>query len=249
MGSTDDSTPRKGHTESVQLLGKSVNWLVAALLVLGGALFGAVGIFLNSVASRAEIARLVAQGTIESGALTEIELVNVTYALVWWGGLGLAAIGALLIASGVGFLLYRRRTRQRRMERDATSPATTTAAVVGAAVTIVASFLPFSPIFGGVVAGYLEHGGRMRSVRVGGLSGIVASVPITVIFVFLIGGLFVASAEVSLGVGWGVVVLVSGVLLLSAVVYMVLLGALGGYVGAYIRDGRSPADEVHSPFS
>ena len=241
MSGTDDTAVQGSRGETTQVLGRTVDWVVTALLVLGGMLFGLVGVFLNSVTNRAEIARLVADGTIESTVLSDAELVDVTYAMAWWGGLGLAVMGAVLVVGGVGFLAYRRRVRRRREETDVTTPDTTTNAIVGAVVSVVGGFIPFSPILGGAVAGYLERGDRTAGARVGGLSGLVASVPIFVLFAFLIGGLFVVSAEISFGLGAASVALVLAIALFVAVVYMVLLGAVGGYIGAYLNEDRTTA--------
>jgi hypothetical protein len=245
MSDTDSPSVEDGRTET-QVLSKSVDWLVTAVLIFGGVLLGLVGLLFNVAADRAEIARLVAEGTIESTVLTEAELVDATYAFAWWGGLGLAAIGALLVVGGVAFFAYRRRTRRRRAELGITGPDTTTNAIVGAVVTVLVSFVPFSPVLGGAVAGYLEGGSRTQGARAGGLSGAVASLPIVLLFAFLIGGLVVAAAEISFGFGAGFVALILAISLLFAVAYMVLLSALGGYIGVYLSDERSTTDD-HSP--
>ena len=247
MSSTDDFQAQGSEREPTEVLGKSVDWLVTAVLVVSGFLAGLVGVFLNSVANRDEIARLVAEGTIESTVLTDAELVDATYAMAWWGGLGLAVTGVLLLVGGVGYLRYRNRTRRRRAETGVTGPDTTTSAIVGAVVTVLTSFIPLSPILGGAVAGYIERGERMQGAKAGGLSGVVASVPIIVLFLFLIGGLFLVASEVSFGVGAGFVALVLAVALVFAVAYMVLLSAVGGYIGAYIRDDRPSVGDERSP--
>jgi hypothetical protein len=246
MSETDTPSVGDGSTET-QVLSKGVDWLVTAILVLGGLLLGLLGLLFNSVADRAEIARLVAEGTIESTVLSDAELVDATYAVVWWGGLGLAVMGALLVVGGIGFFAYRRRTRRRRAELGITGPDTTTNAIVGAVVTVLTSFIPFSPILGGAIAGYLEGGSRMNGARAGGLSGAVASLPIVLLFVFLIGGLVIASAEVSFVVGAGVVALILAISMLVAVTYMVLLSAVGGYIGVYLSDERAQTGDDHSP--
>ena len=69
---------------------------------------------------------------------------------------------------------------------------------LGAVVTVVLSFLPFSPLLGGMVAGYLEGGERGDGVRVGAIAGAIALVPLVafglLVSVFgafyLLGGLF-----------------------------------------------------------
>lgn len=247
MSDADGRRGQGGEAGSGQVLDKSIDWLVTAVLVLGGFLVGFVGIVLNRTANRADIARLVAEGTVESTVLSEAELVDVTYAVAFWGGLGLAVLGAVAVVGGVVFFRYRRRTRRRRLEMGVTGSDTLTNAILGAVVTVVTSFIPLSPILGGAVAGYLQRGPRTDGARVGGLSGLVASIPIFVLFVFLIGGLFIVSAEVSVGAGTGVVAFVLGISMLVAVGYMVMLSAIGGYVGVYLRGERATADDQSPP--
>jgi hypothetical protein len=245
--SARESSQRRGDCRDTQTLSAAVDWLVAGALVVAGLLAGLVGISLNAAVDRAELARLVADGTIESGTFSDAELVDVMYALAWWGGLGLAVMGLLFVGGAIAFLFYRRRTRKRRAERGVTSPDTATNAIVGAVVTVVTSFVPFSPVLGGAVAGYLQGGERMQGARVGGLSGLVASLPVVVLFVFLVGGLLVVSAQVSAGIGAGVVAALAAIALAIAVVYTVVLSALGGYVGVYVSGQRSTASDDHSP--
>jgi len=106
-------------------------------------------------------------------------------------------------------------------------------AVVGAVVTVVTSFLPLAPVLGGAVAGYLQ---RRDGLAVGALSGLLAAVPLVVVL-----GLFLGAITAFLGVDFpprgllGVGFL--GVLLLGlVVVYSVLFGAAGGYLGVYIYE-------------
>jgi hypothetical protein len=246
---SDQGSPqRQEHNgEGTRTLSTAVDWLVAGVLVLAGLLAALVGVGLNTTVDRAELARLVADGTIESGVLSDAELVDVAYALAWWGGLGVAVMGLLFVGGAVAFLFYRRRTRRRRAERGITSPDTATNAIVGAVVTVVTSFVPFSPVLGGAVAGYLEGGERMGGARAGGLSGLVASLPVVVLFVFLVGSLFVVSAQVSVGIGAGVVALLAAVALAIAVLYTVVLSALGGYIGVYVGERRSTGSDDYPP--
>lgn len=253
MAETDDATGgdrtgrrRDGTERGETRLGKGVDWLVTGLLVLAGLLGVLLGVFLNAAADRDEIVRLVAEGTVESTVLTDAELVDVTYALVWWGGVGVAVTGLLLVVGGVAFMGYRRRVRRRRAETGVTGPDATTNAIVGAIVTIVTSFVPLSPILGGIVAGYLQKGERMDGVRVGGLSGLVVSLPLVFLFAFLVGGLFVVSSEVGTGVEVVTVAVGFGIGLLVAVLFVVVLSAIGGYVGSYLA-GRGGASEERQP--
>lgn len=106
-------------------------------------------------------------------------------------------------------------------------------AVIGAVVTVVLSFTAFSPLLGGGVAGYLQRGDRAGGIRIGALSGVLAAVPLLLLFL-LVGFVFTGTM---IGGGMGVpgrfvVVLVVGVIL--ALVWTVGLSAIGGYLGVYI---------------
>jgi hypothetical protein len=110
-----------------------------------------------------------------------------------------------------------------------------TNAVLGAVTTVMTSFVPFSPILGGAVAGYVQRGERRDGATVGALSGLAVGLPVTVLFGFLVAGLATVSLEFAL---------VGGVLLLIALLVSVLstvaLSALGGYLGV-IASERRPA--------
>ena len=246
MTETDDSTVQRG-SDTARALGKGVDWAVTAVLVLGGLLLGLLGFFLNAAVDRAEIAELVAEGTLQSAVLSDAELVDITYALAWWGGVGLAVVGLLLVVGGVAFVTFRRRIRTRRAELGVTGPDTTTNAIVGAIVTVVTSFVPISPVLGGLVAGYLQKGERMDGARVGGLSGLVVSAPIALLFVSLIIGLFGVSTEVGAGFGAGLVAVALAIAAIVAVLYMVVLSAIGGYIGVYLVDEREQAEDEQTP--
>lgn len=114
-------------------------------------------------------------------------------------------------------------------------------ALIGAVVTVVVSFIPFSPVLGGGVAAYLDEADANGGVRIGAISGVVASVPlllgslllVAVLGFFTVGG--PGSGAVAFGVGGALIVLVFGLLL---VLYTVGLSALGGYLGSYPVDER-----------
>lgn len=111
-------------------------------------------------------------------------------------------------------------------------------ALIGAVVTVVVSFVPFSPILGGGVAGYLQHGSREEGVKVGAISGVIATIPV------VLGVLLIASFFAIVPAGMGSVRFALGGLVLALVtflvagVYTVGLGAVGGYLGAYLAEDR-----------
>ncbi|QAU14224.1 hypothetical protein EKH57_17000 [Halorubrum sp. BOL3-1] len=114
-------------------------------------------------------------------------------------------------------------------------------AVVGAAASVLLSFTGISPLLGGAVAGYLNDDGTGDTdggLRVGALSGAIASIPIVgflllvlVILPFL--GFFGFPLEFGLAVG-GLAVL-AAIAVLGGVAYTVVLGALGGLLGVYLK--------------
>jgi hypothetical protein len=109
-------------------------------------------------------------------------------------------------------------------------------ALLGAAVSIVAGFVPLSPILGGGVAGYLNRGRREDGLRVGAVSGAIAAIPIVLILALVFGGLSVVSV-VDRATGGLLVFLF--LLVFTVVVAMLVsagLSALGGYLGVYIRE-------------
>lgn len=243
MTETDDSAVQPGNSDTTEVLGKGVDWAVSAFLVLGGLFLTLGGGFLNAAANRTTIAELVAEGTIQSTVLSDPELVDVSYALAWWGGVGLAVVGLLMLVGGVAFFFYRRRVRRRHTEVGVAGPDTTTNAIVGAVVTLVASFVPLSPILGGIVAGYLQRGERTAGARVGGLAGLVAAVPIVLLFVSLIVGLVGVSTEFGAGVEASFITAVLAVGALISVLYLIALSAIGGYLGVYLYDERGSVDD------
>jgi len=113
-------------------------------------------------------------------------------------------------------------------------------ALIGAVVTVVVSFIPFSPVLGGGVAAYLSDADADEGIRIGAVSGIIASVPLLLLGLFLVSvlGFFAVSGPGGGGMAFGfgglLAVLVVG---LIAVAYTVGLSALGGYLGSYFVDG------------
>lgn len=116
---------------------------------------------------------------------------------------------------------------------------TTFHALVGAVVTVVLSFVPFSPVLGGGVAAYLNDADGGEGLRIGALSGVIASIPLFLVGVLVVVALSVF-AIVGPGHGPGAALGIAGLLLvlvvggLFALLYAVGLSALGGYLGAYL---------------
>jgi len=110
-------------------------------------------------------------------------------------------------------------------------------AVIGAVATaILNSFVPFAPLLGGAVAGYLEGGTRSDGLRVGTISGLIGLVLSVVVFgfVFFVFSLFLLGAGAPRLFGaLGLLVLVFGAVV--GAVYVVGLSAVGGWLGNYVK--------------
>lgn len=107
-----------------------------------------------------------------------------------------------------------------------------THAFIGAAVTIVTAFVPFSPLIGGGVAGYIHE---KDGWQVGALSGLIAAIPFALL-VALAAAFFVIVPTPAEGLRF-LLVLFAGTLLGTSV-YTVAFGAVGGYVGEYLARER-----------
>lgn len=116
--------------------------------------------------------------------------------------------------------------------RGESTPNTALNAVVGGVVTAgTALFVPFSPVFGGAVAGFLEGGDSDAGLKVGTLAGLVATLPLLLV---VLAGLAVLPI---FGPPRGAVgVLLVGLLLFVLIgAYTVGLSALGGVIGTYLE--------------
>jgi hypothetical protein len=103
-------------------------------------------------------------------------------------------------------------------------------AVIGAVATIGLSFTGISPVLGGALAAYLDGGDTRNGLRVGAISGAIASLPVAGIL--LIGVLFLFTGDLGIAVGGILFVLV---IVAIAVGYTVALSALGGAIGSYLK--------------
>jgi hypothetical protein len=110
-------------------------------------------------------------------------------------------------------------------------------AVIGVVASVVLSFIPFSTLLGGAVAGYLEGGTSRDGVVVGAISGvlglIIGAVFFFVFVVFL--GVFAIGAGAPPGLsGAGIFLLL--VFAALAGLYTVGLSALGGLLGNFAKN-------------
>lgn len=111
--------------------------------------------------------------------------------------------------------------------------------LIGGLTSIVLAFLPFSPLIGGFVAGYLHDADRSAAIRVGALAGLVALVPLLLIgmgiLLFVGGGLAFAGASRA---GFGFIFIIFAIFVAGtlALLYTVGISAAGGYLGAIVAE-------------
>ena len=103
------------------------------------------------------------------------------------------------------------------------------AAVLGAAVTVIGIQLPLSPLFGGAVAAIVRPDPSDEGVRIGALAGILATVGL-----FALGSLNAPALAIPEARGM-VNSIYFGLLVLVVVVYVIILSALGGFLGLVFR--------------
>lgn len=103
-------------------------------------------------------------------------------------------------------------------------------ALIGAAVSIVLAFLPFSTVLGGGVAGYLQGGEYADGAKVGAISGVFAAIPFAFLLVFA--GVFLLAVPVRFALALAAFAVT---LLLVLSLYTVGLSALGGVLGVYVK--------------
>lgn len=235
---------RKEPTTGRTLLGAALGAIIGTLLfivpgstVLGGAVAGYAGG--GSNARTAATGALAGAFMFVPAAIVVTGFGGVVLPGEWFAG---AAVGVVLAAmavytvalAAVGGLVGGYVARADRLEVSASTAGAGSPlwhGVIGGIVAIVLSFIPYSTVLGGAVAGYLEGGTLRDGAVVGAIAGIVALVPLTVVALFLLGvfGLFAGLAGVAAGL---LVVLVLAV----GLVYTVGLGVVGGVVGAYLAD-------------
>lgn len=127
------------------------------------------------------------------------------------------------------------------MSTQPSSDGRLTNALIGAVVTVVLSFIPFSPVLGGAVAGYLHE---RDGPRIGAVSGAIAAIPVVLLAV--LGMLFFAVitiAPVGDPLGAQITFLLVTLLVVGVILaYVVGLSAVGGIVGVALAE-RSDREE------
>lgn len=122
-------------------------------------------------------------------------------------------------------------------------------AVIGAVASIVLAFLPFSPVLGGAVAGYLERSQNdTQSLKVGAISGLMAAIPIIVGFGLLLGSVAIAATVGGEPVSGALFAVIVAVVVLFSLVFIVGFSAVGGLLGGviYRREGARGGEREQS---
>lgn len=212
-----------------------VDWIIGAVIALGGLLSLVGGSAVVTLIDREQLAEGVSEGTITvtifTEELTEAETLDVADAVTTWTGVGLLVTGAAMVLFAVGYVALRHRARSRTEGQVSSYP---THALLGAVAAAVLSFVPFSPAAGGALAGYLEQDQSGRTVSVGAVAGLLALVPVLLLVVFALGGTVVGLSGIGQN-GLAMVTAATAVFVLAAVATIGGgLGALGGYVGGIL---------------
>lgn len=219
-----------------------VDWTAAAVIALCGLALSVGGSALAFAVDREMLAEGVRSGEITvvvfERQLTEAEMIEFTQVVVNWAGWGLLVTGVLMVLFAIGYVVVRHRAHAAAGHGESTG-SYLSAAVLGAIVTALVSFVPFSPVVGGGVAGYLEGLRSGRELGPGALSGVLGAAPLLAVLLFVTVGLYLGLA----GVGAGGLGFVTVAAMLVAVMFVAAfgagLGAIGGYVGGRIADSWS----------
>lgn len=115
---------------------------------------------------------------------------------------------------------------------DKSGSSTAINALIGAAAGVILSFVPFSTLLGGTIAGYLEDGDARDGLRVGAIAGVIMLIPM----VFM--GMFFMMFFVGFGTGGAPLAfgMMAIFMLMFGALYTVGLSAVGGYLGIYLKD-------------
>ena len=245
MSTITDAPDASGQQLGGSPLPAVVDWALAVAIALGGLVWIVGGSALAFLVDRAVLAEGIEGGTVSvtflSVDLTESELLEVSSAVVSWAGIGLVLIGVGMVLFAGGYAIRRRRAL-RRYRAAGEGSSFGSFVVLGAVASAVLSFLPFSPAFGGALAGYLERGESERSVGAGALSGLLTILPFVGLVLFTAGGLLAGLRGVT-GPGLTVFVVTSVILTLAAgTAISAGLGAIGGYAGGRFAERRTSAE-------
>lgn len=231
MTENADAIPNEGRSigDSNIAFSRTVDWAIGAVIGVFGALLALSGAAVYASSSYTVITEVIQSGEFQSDVLTEAEAIDILVALGQWSGIGLAVTGGLIVALGVAIVVLHGRARE-----NAEATPAWILGVAGAIVSVVLSFIPFSPVLGGVAASYLDADQTASGLGTGTLAGVIGALPLLVITVFAGFGLF-------MGVPGELAPTAAAFLIFAAILtllYFVALSAVGGYLGAWARNRR-----------
>lgn len=212
-----------------------LDWVLGGLITVGGLLFAFAGLLVYTVATRETVEAVVSAEDFQVEGMTEPEFIEVTLSMLPWLAAGLLLTGLAMTVLGVAYLVHRRRVRRRAARGEPTSDYLAHA-LLGGVVSALTSFIPFSGVIGGGVAGYLERGDSHRTISVGAMSAVVMSAPFLILGLFVAAGLvagFAAIGDSGFGAVVAVAVIVGGLFSLG---FAVALGAAGGWLGGELAE-------------
>jgi hypothetical protein len=240
MGVTDTGAGSNAESRAFEPpIPDYVDWVVGVVIALGGLFLTIGGTVLTFVVDRGMLEDGVESGRITVGLverdLTRAEMLEFVTAVVDWTGIGLLVTGIGLVVFAIGYVIVRNRTHG-RTDPHASAGTFRSYAIVGAVTSAVLSFIPFSPLVGSGLAGYLGRQDTGHSTSIGAFSGFLYVVPGFVIMLFLTVGLFAGLSEIGeSGLGFVVVTIMLLVMVLVAA-YGAGVGALGGFIGGRLAE-------------
>ncbi|MFA9516613.1 DUF5518 domain-containing protein [Halopenitus sp. H-Gu1] len=222
-----DHTPSNPATAKTAIaFSRPIDWAIGAILSFAGTLIALSGTALYYGVTRPDITDYVHSSEFQSEVLTDGEAIDALIALGQWSGIGLLAAGGLLILIGTAVVVAHRRARL-----DDRSTPNWVLGVVGALIGSLLSFIPLSPILGGLAAGYLNRNPETSGLGTGTLAGVFGSLPLFVVIVVASIGLIVSVPNETATA----VVTVVSISLFLILPYFVGLSAIGGYLGGWVR--------------
>ncbi|ELY97991.1 DUF5518 domain-containing protein [Natrialba asiatica] len=107
-------------------------------------------------------------------------------------------------------------------------------ALIGAVAAVIFSFIPFSTILGGVIAGFLEGPDSRDGAIAGAFAGAITFVPFAGIALFVLGFIGLGIGAAVPAEGFAIVFLAFAMISMVALLYTVGLSLLGGMLGSYL---------------
>ncbi|WP_435318512.1 DUF5518 domain-containing protein [Haloarchaeobius sp. TZWSO28] len=105
-------------------------------------------------------------------------------------------------------------------------------AAIGGIAAIVLSFVPFSPVLGGLISGYLEKDTqRGGNIKIGAAAGVISLIPMLFLGVFFVGFGFLGAlggADAAMGVVF--MLFIVAIFAVIGALYTIGLGAAGGFL-------------------